>query len=182
MRVTTVFVMVSMMVMVLSPRLGTHTVEPSGVTATDAGYASVGIVVRSLRFGTSITKITEPGLASWLVTEASEPSGVNAIDPGVAGEPLNAGKGMVPTTVLLLRLMMEMLDETPLVTQANCPSGVTLTASGPEPTVTRWVIAYGHVFTKATVLRFASAMRIRAADAALQVRTVLGALTPEYAG
>ena len=36
--------------------------------ATDAGNASVGIVFRSLRFGTSITKITEPGLASWLVT------------------------------------------------------------------------------------------------------------------
>ena len=48
---------------------------------------------------------------------------------------------MVATTVLLLGLMMEMLDETPFVAQANCPSGVTFTASGPVPTVTRWLIA-----------------------------------------
>jgi hypothetical protein len=66
--VTTAFVKVSMTVMVLPPRLVTHAVEPSGVTATEAGDASVGMVVRTLRFGTSIAKITEPGLASWLVT------------------------------------------------------------------------------------------------------------------
>jgi len=43
---------------------------------------------------------------------------------------VNCGRGMVATTVLLVRLRMEMVDESALATHADCPSGVTLTATG----------------------------------------------------